>query len=265
MTGIEVFANLVAAYGGTAKQKSRKAFGSLTIIMGTTAATMLIVGPAIRLHSNALDENVSVFTQTMNYLFPSWLSYTGTLIGVAVLLSAAASAAQGVQNLALGLHDRNYIHARIGLVNNYGVADFPVWLMGGIMTVCFLVFGTKEDTYLALYAAGVFVLLTMTGWAATKRLVRELKTQKSKLPLLILFGTTISALLTTLATVIIFEERFLNRCLAIFYYGTNFIRSLQPLPKKKPQDLVRFTRLFLPKIVNRNPFFITRLFQNLRV
>lgn len=45
MTGIEIFANLVAAYGGTAAEKSRKAFGSLLIIMGTTAATMLIVGP----------------------------------------------------------------------------------------------------------------------------------------------------------------------------------------------------------------------------
>ena len=47
MTGIEVFANLVAAYQGTPERKSRKAFGSLTIIMGTTLATMLIVGPAI--------------------------------------------------------------------------------------------------------------------------------------------------------------------------------------------------------------------------
>ena len=42
MTGIEVFANLVAAYDGTPKQKSNKAFGSLLIIMGTTAITMLI-------------------------------------------------------------------------------------------------------------------------------------------------------------------------------------------------------------------------------
>ncbi|MBE0685988.1 MAG: APC family permease, partial [Anaerolineaceae bacterium] len=47
MTGIEVFANLVAAFEGTPKQKSRKAFQSMLIIMSTTAATMLIVGPAI--------------------------------------------------------------------------------------------------------------------------------------------------------------------------------------------------------------------------
>ena len=47
MTGIEVFANLVAAYDGDAAQKSKKAFTSLLIIMGTTGITMLIVGPAI--------------------------------------------------------------------------------------------------------------------------------------------------------------------------------------------------------------------------
>ena len=47
MTGIEIFANLVAAYEGKRAERSRKAFGSLMIIMGTTALTMIIVGPAI--------------------------------------------------------------------------------------------------------------------------------------------------------------------------------------------------------------------------
>ena len=41
MTGIEVFANLVAAYEGTDEIRSKWAFNSLLIIMGTTAATML--------------------------------------------------------------------------------------------------------------------------------------------------------------------------------------------------------------------------------
>ncbi len=36
MTGMEIFANLVAAYDGTPRQRSRRAFGSLVIIMGTT-------------------------------------------------------------------------------------------------------------------------------------------------------------------------------------------------------------------------------------
>jgi len=40
MTGIEIFANLVAAYEGTPAEKSNKVFGSLVIIMGTTAVTI---------------------------------------------------------------------------------------------------------------------------------------------------------------------------------------------------------------------------------
>ena len=91
MTGIEVFANLVAAYDGNPAQKSKKAFSSLLIIMGTTAATMLIVGPAIFNLSDPLNEHVSVFTQTMDSLLPTPLPYIGTLIGIAVLMSASGS------------------------------------------------------------------------------------------------------------------------------------------------------------------------------
>jgi len=65
MTGIEVFANLVAAYDGSPEEKSRKAFGSLLIIMGTAAATMLITGPAIYALSDPTNTEVSVFTQTI--------------------------------------------------------------------------------------------------------------------------------------------------------------------------------------------------------
>ena len=101
MTGIEVFANLVAAYDGTPREKSNKAFGSLLLIMGTTAVTMLIVGPAIYAISIPTDPHISVFTQTMDVLLPQPLAYMGTLIGIAVLLSASAASAQGLQNLAL--------------------------------------------------------------------------------------------------------------------------------------------------------------------
>ena len=208
MTGIEVFANLVAAYDGTEKQKSKKAFGSLLIIMGTTSVTMLIVGPAILQLSNPSDTHVSVFTQTMDQLLPSPLPYLGTLIGIAVLLSASAASAQGLQNLALGLTDRHYIPASIGHRNRFDVADKPVWIEVGLVSLCFLAFGTNEETYLALYAAGVFVLLSMTGWAASKRLLRLLKSKFSADGLLTLGGTVIAALLTSGATIIIFGERF---------------------------------------------------------
>ncbi|MBI9051672.1 MAG: universal stress protein [Anaerolineaceae bacterium] len=208
MTGIEVFANLVAAYDGSPAQKSNKAFKSLLIIMSTTAATMLIVGPAIFSMSDPANTHVSVFTQTMDKLLPAPLPYIGSLVGIFVLMSASAASAQGLQNLALGLRERHYIPRAFGALNEYEVADKPVWLEVGIVCFSFLFFGTSEETYLAMYAAGVFILLSMTGWAVTKRLLRKLKEKFSIRNAALIAGTTIAAILTTGATAIIFEERF---------------------------------------------------------
>jgi nucleotide-binding universal stress UspA family protein len=205
MTGIEIFANLVAAYEGPARERSRKAFGSLVIIMGTTSLTMLIVGPAIHDLADPTDSRVSVFTQTMDKLLPAPIAYLGTLTGIAVLLSAAAASAQGLQNLALGLRYRHYIPAALGQRNRFDVAAMPVWLQVAICACCFVAFGTAEETYLALYAAGVFVLLSLTGWAAVKRLLRG---DRSLQGIVVAAGTTLAALLTSAATLIIFEERF---------------------------------------------------------
>ncbi|MFN2151165.1 MAG: universal stress protein, partial [Anaerolineales bacterium] len=210
MTGIEVFANLVAAYDGTPAQKSKRAFNSLLIIMGTTGITMLIVGPAILSLANPSNEHVSVFTQTMDQLLPAPLPIFGTLVGIAVLMSASAASAQGLQNLALGLKERRYIPPVLGQPNKFEVADKPVWLEVAIVSICFLFFGTHEETYLAIYAAGVFILLSMTGWAVTKRLVREVRQNFQLGKILLISGTVLAALLTTAATVIIFEERFLE-------------------------------------------------------
>jgi nucleotide-binding universal stress UspA family protein len=218
MTGIEVFANLVAAYDGSPKQRSNKAFGSLLFIMGTTAATMLIVGPAIFNLSNPTNEEVSVFTQTMDALLPAPLPYLGTLVGIAVLLSASAASAQGLQNLALGLKDRHYIPAFLGERNKYDVADKPVWLEVGLVIIIFLIAGTNEETYLAIYAAGVFILLSMTGWAASKRLVREVRQKVSISHALILIGTVIAATITSVATIVIFEERFFEGAWTYFVF-----------------------------------------------
>ncbi len=208
MTGIEVFANLVAAYGGTVADRSRQAFGSLLIIMGTTCMTMLIVGPAILQIADPSNTEVSVFTQTMDALLPNPLPYIGTLLGVVVLASAAAASAQGLQNLALGLRYRQYIPAILGRRNRFDVADKPVWLEVVIVALCFFLFGTHEETYLAIYAAGVFILLSMTGWASAKRLIRELRIRYTLGRAAILTGTLIAALLTSIATVVIFFERF---------------------------------------------------------
>lgn len=208
MTGIEVFANLVASYEGKAAEKSRMAFVSLLMIMGTTSLAMVIVGPSIFALSDPLHSNTSVFTQTMDRLLPAPLPYAGSLIGVAVLLSACAASAQGLQNLALGLRYRHYVPASFGQRNRYDVADRPVWLQVVVVSVCFLCLGTREETYLALYAAGVFVLLSLTGWAASKRLLRLSKSRWSLRPALTLVGTVVAASLTTGAAGLVFVERF---------------------------------------------------------
>ena len=231
MTGVEVFANLVAAYDGTPSQKSNKAFYSLLIIMGTTAVTMLVVGPVIFDISDPLNAEVSVFTQTMDYLLPQPLPYIGTLVGIAVLMSASAASAQGLQNLALGLKERRYIPPIIGEPNEFQVADKPVWIEVVIVSICFLFFGTHEETYLAIYAAGVFILLSMTGWAVTKRLVRTVREKFAATTALLIVGTVAASILTTGATLIIFEERFFEGAwtyflfIPILYAGFTYFRN----------------------------------------
>jgi len=218
MTGIEVFANMVAAFDGTESQKGTKAFNSLLIIMGTTAATMLIVGPVIQQLSNPMIEDVSVFTQTMDQLLPAPLPYFGTFVGIAVLMSASAAAAQGLQNLSLGLSERRYVPPFFGKRNDYQVADKPVWLQVFIVGITFLLFGTHEETYLAIYAAGVFVLLSMTGWAVTKRLLRQVRENFELGTALLIGGTILASILTTGATIIIFIERFAEGAWTYFIF-----------------------------------------------
>jgi nucleotide-binding universal stress UspA family protein len=246
MTGIEIFANLVAAYDGTNAERSGKAFGSLAIIMGTTCATMLVVGPAILALSDPADPRVSVFTQTMDRILPGPLPWIGTVIGVLVLGSAAAASAQGIQNLALGLRYRRYIPAWLGLRNRFDVTDRPVRVEVAIVALCFLLFGTLEETYLAIYAAGVFILLSMTGWAATKRLLRELRRRFAAAAAVTLVGTIFAALLTTAATVIIFDERFASGAWTyllfipvLFVVFSSFRQRLGP-PKPLDEHLGRF-------------------------
>jgi len=254
MTGIEVFANLVAAYDGKPREKSRKAFGSMVIIMGTTSITMLIVGPAIFALSDPLNSELSVFTQTMDQLLPQPLPWLGTLVGVAVLLSAAAASAQGLQNLALGLKQRHYVPAFIGRRNKYGVAPVPVWIEVAIVASCFFFLGTNEETYLAIYAAGVFILLSMTGWAATRRLKREVRDAKKDSSWPALLGAILAAVLTTLATLIIFGERFFEGAwiylifIPILYAAFSFfrIRLGEPTPLADHVGRLTAERRYLP-------------------
>jgi nucleotide-binding universal stress UspA family protein len=246
MTGIEVFANLVAAYEGTPAERSRKSFNSLLIIMGTTVVTMLIVGPAIFKLSDPTDPHISVFTQTMDQLLPTPLPWLGTLSGVAVLMSASAASAQGLQNLALGLTRRRYLPPMIGKQNQFEVADKPVWIEVSIVSICFLLFGTYEETYLAIYAAGVFILLSLVGWAVTKRLLRKMRERVTIVKAAGIAGTILAALLTTSATVVIFMERFFQGAwiyfllIPLLYIGFTYSRRQLGVPSPAIDYLGRF-------------------------
>jgi len=236
MTGVEVFANMVAAFEGEPAKRAKKAFQSLMIIMVTTGLTMLIVGPSIVRNSDLKNEEISVFTQTMDAILPHWLSQVGTYVGIALLLSASAASALGLQNLFVGLKLRHYIPATLGRINKFGVAGRPVWLQAGIASLCYMAFGTNEETYLALYAAGVFILLSMTGWAATKRLARFNKSDPSLHHLTVLVATILAACLTTIATGIIFYERFSEGAWTYFifipalYFIFTYFRKLLGAP-----------------------------------
>ena len=133
-------------------------------------------------------------------------------------MSASAASAQGLQNLALGLGERRYIPPFVSQRNQFDVADKPVWIEVAIVCFCFLFFGTHEETYLAIYAAGVFVLLSMTGWAVSKRLLREIRESFTIGHALLLLFTTVAAILTTGATISIFGERFLEGAWTYFVF-----------------------------------------------
>lgn len=252
MTGIEVFANLVSAYEGTPQQRSRQAFRSLLIIMGSTAATMLVVGPAILRIADVERVDVSVFTQTMDVLLPGPLSYVGTAVSVAVLLSACATATQGIAHLGHGLSHRHYVPEWLGEVNKNGIAERIVWLLILVLGLCFATFGTQETTYLALYAAGVFVLLSMTGWAAAKRLILIVRGRATTSVALQLMGVMAAALLTTLATTIIFAERFSDGAwlylalIPVLVLGLTFVRRRRGMPSPEEDYLGRCLACLCP-------------------
>ena len=175
----------------------------------------------------------------MNALLPAWASYVGTLIGIAVLLSACAAAAQGIQNLSLGLRYRHYVSADLGQRNKHDVAGKPVWIMVVVIALCFVLFGTHEETYLALYAAGVFILLSMTGWAACKTASAGIETEICRRKTrFVCIGTAVASVLTSIATLIIFEERFFEGAWSylimvplfisdLHIIGTNSVRRLR--------------------------------------
>jgi len=134
----------------------------------------------------------------------------------------------------------------IGKQNQIEVADKPVWIEVGIVSICFLLFGTYESTYLAIYAAGVFILLSLVGWAGTKRLGRRMRGRFTITKAAGIVVTVLAALLTTSATVFIFKERFFQGAwiyfllIPLLYVGFTYTRQRLGTPSPAIDYLGRF-------------------------
>ncbi|MDO9545184.1 MAG: hypothetical protein Q7J07_00345 [Pelolinea sp.] len=164
-----------------------------------------------------------------------------SLVSIFVLMSACAASAQGLQNLSAGLTARRYLPQSFGAKNSFDVSNKPVWLQIFVVSICFLFIGTKEDVYLGLYAAGVFIIISQSGWAVTKRLIREARQGQfwKSVPKFLMTG--ISASLTTVATIIVLIEKFSEGAwlyfvlipiiYAIFsYFNKQPVLSVDPIP-----------------------------------
>ena len=208
MTGIEVFANLVAAYDGTPRAKKQKGVWQFVDHHGDNG----------RYHAHRRSHHLSAGRPHQCAGLRLYANDGSTAARAAAVYRhdcghgradvGLGASAQGLQNLFVGLRFRHYLPKFMGRRNQFDVADKPVWLEVGLVIFCFIFFGTHEETYLAIYAAGVFILLSMTGWAASKRLLRQMRQTFSGMQTAVLLGTIIASFLTTGATIIIFEERF---------------------------------------------------------
>lgn len=172
IAGLEVFASLAPAFAGDAAVRSRRAFGSLAIVVATSMAMLLVFGPAVvRLFDPA--QPTSAITQAMQRLWPAPLTWVGTVVGVVVLASVAAASAQALQNLNLGLRNQRYAPAFLAQRNQADVPDWPVRILMALAVFCFLSLGAREEIYLPLYVAGSLLLLVVVSWAVWRRVRRE--------------------------------------------------------------------------------------------
>ncbi len=242
LTGIEIFATLEPAFEGVEAKRSRQAFGSLLLVVITSAAVLLVVGPATVALTQP-DSPVSVFTQTMDGLLPGPLAILGTGIAVAVLLVVAAASAQGLQNLALGLHDRRFAPAFLGQRNRVDVPNWPARILAVAVIACFLLLGSDPGVYIRVYVAGFFLLLTLTSWAAVKRSVRQVK--EAGTTVLLVAVAVIAAFVISASAVAVVIEGFRAGVfiyvvlVPMFYLVFHFTRRTMGSPNPLREELGR--------------------------
>ena len=204
IVGIEVFATLEPAFDGDEAQRSRKAFGSMAIVIATSLAMLLLFGPAVLVLADPA-QATSAITQVMQQLLPAPLAWLGTVVAVVALLSVAAASLQALQNLSLGLRTRRFAPAFLAQRNRAGVPDRPVRIVLWLTIVVFLLFGTREELYLPLLVAGSLLLLMIVSWAAWRRARREVHTSPGQhsraLPQTLLAAALFASLLGLLVIV----------------------------------------------------------------
>ena len=242
LTGIEVFATLEPAFEGVEAERSRRAFGSLLLVGVTSAVVLLLLGPAIVAVTRP-DVPVSVFTQAMDALLPGPLPLLGTVIAVAVLLVVAAASAQGLQNLALGLHDRRFAPAFLGQRNRADVPDWPVRILAVAVIACFVLVGGDPGVYVRVYVAGFILLLTLTSWAAVRRSLQQVREADSSV--LLVAATVLAALFISAAALAVVIEGFRAGIfiyvvlVPIFYLVFHFTRRAMGSPNPLREELGR--------------------------
>lgn len=242
LTGIEVFSTLEPAFEGVEVERSRKAFGSMLLVVITSAVVLLLLGPAIVAVTRP-DVPVSAFTQAMDALLPGPLPLLGTVIAVAVLLVVAAASAQGLQNLALGLHDRRFAPAFLGQRNRADVPSWPVRILATAVIACFVLLGSDPGVYVRVYVAGFILLLTLTSWAAVRRSARRMR--EAGTTLLLVAVTVIAALVVSAAAVAVVIEGFRAGIfiylvlVPIFYLVFHFTRRTMGSPNPLREELGR--------------------------
>ncbi len=269
IVGIEVFATLEPVFDGDEVQRSRKAFGSLFIVVSTSLAMLLLFGPAVMALVDP-GQPTSAMTQAMQQLLPAPLAWLGTAIAVLALLSVAASSAQAVQNLSLGLRSRRFAPVFLAQRNRAGVPDRPVKLVLLLATGAFLLLGAREQIYLPLVVAGSLLLLMIVSWAAWRRARREARERQGLaaqvMPLLLLGA----ALLVSTVSMVVFIDGFLRGgwvyllavplLYAVFHFTRRKLGSPNPLQEElgRREEAMRGLAMPAPPLLASTSGSVTR-------
>lgn len=241
IVGMDVFATLEPAFAGNEAQRSRKACGSMAIVVATSLALLLLFGPAVLALADPA-QPTSAITQVMQQLLPAPLAWLGTVVAIIALLSVAAASAQALQNLSLGLRARRFAPDFLAQRNRAGVPDRPVRIVLWLTIVAFLLFGTREDLYLPLLVAGTLVSLIIVSWAARRRARREAQAGSGRAARALSLMLVVAALFVSAVGIAVIVDGFLRGAwlyllvapllYAVFHFTRRKLGSPNPLQEE---------------------------------